>query len=182
MSKFNIETFKWVGRLGVGSATPEILDDPDIKEANNQTFKAGDLVYLSSGTVTKWADSATTQIAGIALEDATNVTSGNKAIKILKITSMDIFEGTFWDTSESQAITAVTIIGQSFGLDTPSAGVWVVDNDSTNDRVRVVGLKKGPAFDSTGTPCQMKLGDTYGRVYVQFLDSTSAGTELLMFN
>lgn len=182
MSTFTIEGLKWVGRDngGVGG-NPDIFDDSDILEANSQTFVAGDLVYLSSGTVTEWADSATTQIAGIAEEAATNVTSGNTAIKFTKITSQDIFEATFWDTTAGQAVTAVGTVGTSYGLTTTSAGIWVVDGDNTNDRVTVVGLKKGPAFDSSGTPCQMKIGDTYARVYIKFLASTSAGTQLLMF-
>lgn len=59
-----------------------------LKEANSQTFKAGQLVYLAAGAaggqVTVCPNDAT-RILGIAQKDATNVTTGNIEIPVMVI-------------------------------------------------------------------------------------------------
>ena len=51
-------------------------------EANSQSFKAGSVVYANSGAITACAADAV-NILGIAMVDATNVTSGNIEIPVM---------------------------------------------------------------------------------------------------
>jgi len=53
----------------------------DMKEANSQSFKKGQFVYLNAGAVTACATNGQS-IFGIAQVDATNVSSGNIEIPI----------------------------------------------------------------------------------------------------
>ena len=59
-------------------------------EANSQSFKAGQFVYFNAGAVTVAAD-GTVAVAGIALKDATNVSSssGNIVIPVQLLTPED---------------------------------------------------------------------------------------------
>lgn len=59
-------------------------------EANSQSFKAGQLVTYSSGVAAAASDSQA--LMGIALKDATNVTSGNIEIPIYPIYPEDEWE------------------------------------------------------------------------------------------
>jgi hypothetical protein len=56
-------------------------------EANSQTFKVGQLVYLASGAVTATASDGI--ILGIALDPGTNVTSLNTKIRVMIIRPED---------------------------------------------------------------------------------------------
>ena len=55
-------------------------------EANSQSFKAGELVYLNAGAVTVAATGASTLIWGRALTDATTVSTGNITIPVELLT------------------------------------------------------------------------------------------------
>ena len=61
-------------------------------EANSQEFKAGDMVYLNAGAVTQRLTAGTGVIAGFALTDATNVTTGNAQIDIMPVNDIDEYE------------------------------------------------------------------------------------------
>jgi len=56
-------------------------------EANSQSFKAGDFVYLNAGAVTAITDdgTGTEVVAGMALTNGSNVTTGNTQIRIMPI-------------------------------------------------------------------------------------------------
>jgi len=75
-------------------------------EANSQSFVAGDLLYLNSGAATIATTSQETQIFGIALKDATNVTTGNAAIPIQVICPETLFIAQLDDA------TAVAYVGR----------------------------------------------------------------------
>jgi len=59
-----------------------------ILEANSQTFKAGHFVYLATAAATLYPG-GDTPLYGIAMKDATNVTSGNIEIPIMVISPDD---------------------------------------------------------------------------------------------
>jgi len=68
-------------RLQNAGPSPTILHG--VTEANSQSFKAGCLVQLDSSGDVIIAATADKPIAGIALKDATSVTTGNIEIPIL---------------------------------------------------------------------------------------------------
>ena len=76
-------------QMHAGGSIPQIVYGNN--EANSQSFKAGNLITLhaSTGLVTAIADSSgsASPIAGIAMEDATTVSSGNIEIPFMAITS-----------------------------------------------------------------------------------------------
>lgn len=116
---------KWVSGEG---GTCEVVSH--FYEADSMSFKKGELVYLSSGAVTNCADDAVV-IAGQALADATNVTSGNIIIPIRVIKPGDVWMIRCYDTSDAAEITCDNLtIGSAYGLEVTS-NVWRLDNDET---------------------------------------------------
>lgn len=124
-------------------------------EAASQSFKAGQLVYLVSGKVTVCASDATS-IAGKVLQDASGVTDTMVAVAILRPgvwMEMNIYHST-----PASAITAVADVGTKYGLYVGSNLCHCDKEDTTNTRLKVVALSP-----------RDKVGDTYGRVYVEVL-------------
>ena len=62
------------------NGVPQITDKHT--ETNSQSFKAGELVYFDASGGVLVAAAGTTPVAGVAMKDATNVTSGNIAIPV----------------------------------------------------------------------------------------------------
>lgn len=110
----------------------------DFYEADSQSFKKGELVYLSNaGAVTACSgDLSSGQIMGKALKDATNVTTGNIIIPIEVIEPGDL-----WLMRVSTSGTAATCDNLSlvteYGLDV-SSNVWTVDTAETDENVVTV--------------------------------------------
>jgi hypothetical protein len=110
------------------------------KEANSQSFKAGNFVYLNSGAVTL-CGGGDVPIYGIALKDATNVTSGNIEIPIQVI-----------DTGDTVSITVAT------SADVPEA------SDTTCSVLTAYDVNAGTTITSmvdssdTTNPCFVFLG------------------------
>lgn len=110
-----------------------------------QSFKAGDLVILSTGQVelaTSPSDNAET-ILGIAMNDATGVTGHRCDVRIPRpgdtFTAAFISSHTFTDGADA---------GASFGLTKSEPGVWVVDPAGdpivvvlTSDQFTAMGLE-----------------------------------------
>lgn len=111
MATIALGALSYVGNVN-GAATQV---QTGLKEANSQSFKRGELVNIVNGAVQRPASTAlvgsgdetldisdhiaTTanptehQISGIALRDATNVTSGNVEVHVQLLRSGDIVEG-----------------------------------------------------------------------------------------
>jgi len=118
--------FKW---SGIGEAPPVI----EALEADSQSFKVGDLVYLSSGAVTIVASDQT--VFGVALKAGTNVTSGHATIPVQVITP-----GSLW-IAQADTTTATTHVGGKYGLNIGTAGSMSVDiGDTTTTTVRIEAL------------------------------------------
>lgn len=150
-------------------------------EAASQSYCKGDLVYLVNGLVTVWANSATTQIAGYALQDATGVTSASQ--QILPIRLGDVFE---MSMQTSDAVTVANLGVPSYGLaqTTGTAGsasaIWSIDNDTAYLRVTIIRLlwEKIPD-NTTGELMTPVLTDTATRVEAMFCGHIDAATPLL---
>jgi len=116
-------------------STPNEMRHPvyGILEADSQSFKAGELVYLSSGAATVCASDAT-KVYGIALKDATNVTSGNIEIPILPIYPQDdlIMQVSSGGTVEAANTTCTP--GTNYGL-VVSSNHHTVDSAETSTEV-----------------------------------------------
>lgn len=101
-------------------------------EANSQSFVAGQLVYIASaGAVTACA-SDSQSVLGIALKDATNVTSGNILIPVQIIRTGDEYEIDVYQGSTDDDA-AVTQLGQNFALNVTSNSCKLDLNDTGHD-------------------------------------------------
>lgn len=141
-----------LGQLLV-SSPPPILP---CQEAANQTFKKGDLVYITGGYCTVCSTDPTS-IYGIAQEDAHNTTAGKYKVNVLILTAFTIIKMCVWSSSTDHYYIEATDEGTSYGVVKDSAGKWVVDKtDTTNTRVTIIKF-----YDAVGT--------VYGQVGVVFL-------------
>lgn len=112
-------------------------------EANSQSFVAGDLVFLSSGTVKLVTNDAT--IMGVALKASTNVTTGNIKIPIQVITPETLF------VAEVDTTSATTQVGEDYGLNTATTNCHAVDiGDTTTTCVRVERIDSRDGALATG--------------------------------
>jgi len=118
-------------------------------EANTQSFKAGQLVYLAGDATTGGVTADATDsaaIMGIAMKDATNVSSGNIEIPVMIIYPDDelIMKCTASGTAK---LSNLFYPGKKYGLYVGS-NIWYADyDDTTNDAVMFVE----PIYDVTGT-------------------------------
>jgi hypothetical protein len=143
-------------------------------EANSQFFKAGDMVYLNAGAVTEVLTAGIGAIAGFALTDATNVTSGNAAIRIMPVNTedtyvMNVYSGTEGNTNWDNIMT--TNIGGAYNIiqltvteaDGSTVYCSAVDIDTTTaPRVRIVGVDVTPEMQTAPST------KSYIRVKVKF--------------
>jgi len=112
-------------------AVPKIVYD--VLEANSQSFKAGALVYLSSGAVAACADDPT-KIWGIAMKDATNVTSGNVEIPVMIITPEDHVIIRVQSSAGTAALSSTLTPGTRYGTELDSNGVaYLLSSETTTD-------------------------------------------------
>lgn len=128
--------------------SPEKLYFP---EAATQSFKKGEMVYLSGGKVTV-CGADPTLIAGFAAEDASGTTDTKKPVWIANADT--IFSANIYHPTETSAVTAVSDVGTNYGLVTVSNKTHVDKSETTNTRVTIVELS---SLDN--------VGDTYGRVH-----------------
>jgi len=167
-----------------GDGIVEEFYDSNIKEANTQSFVQGDLVTVTPGTGTVAIFAADgIHIGGIALTNATNVSSGNVAIRIQKILPGEYYIANVYNGG-SATTTAITQLGKCYGLVKVSAGVWAVDTNLstiTSCNVQVVGFVYGPDIDSSGAPYNKALGDTAGEVYIKFMTTDGTASQMLDF-
>ena len=117
-----------------------------ILEANSQSFKAGHLVYLVSGAATLYPG-GDLPVFGIALKDATNVTSGNIEIPIQPITPEDLVVFTVATSADvPEAANTTCAIGTSYDTNTASGYPSYIDSsDTTNPCFRYQGPVKNAA-------------------------------------
>ena len=104
-------------------------------EANSQSFKAGQFVYFVSGAVTVTAD-GNYPVAGIALKDATNVSSGNIEIPVQLIGPDDEVLIQVCNVSGTlEAANTTCVPGLSYDLQEVSTNLQYIDSsDTTNDK------------------------------------------------
>lgn len=165
---------KW-GRSNFGlNEPPELINRATglpYLEGNSQEFKAGDMVQLTSGTVTAVLTGDDEPIIGFALTDATNVTSGNAPIRIMPVNSHDEYIMNVYSDTEANtdAASVALLVGNMYNLlqmtvtetDGSTTYCTAVDLDAqTDQRVLITGIVEDPEL----TP-----SSTYIRVYVKFL-------------
>lgn len=110
------------------------------READSQSFKAGQFVYLASGYATAVADDGTL-LLGIARKDATNVTSGHATIPVEVITADTEIKIKFASGTPSAAN-----LGKNYGLDVTS-NTCTLDTSSVNSVFTVQQI----LYDESGT-------------------------------
>jgi len=140
----------------ISGNSPQVLTFP---EAASQTFKAGELVYLSSGYVTECGDDPSA-ILGVAADDAHNDASdGTHEVGVYIPNHDTVFRANVYHSTGASAVTAKTLVGNSYGVyrDTTNSKVYVDVEDTSNHRVIILALSR---LDSEG--------DKYGRVLFQF--------------
>lgn len=118
-------------------------------EANSQTFKAGQFVYSNAGAITVSAD-GDVPVLGIALADATNVTSGNATIPVMVLGPDDevLIQVSSGGTLEAADTTCA--VGTAYDLETVSTNLHYIDSaDTTNMKFVFLGAVKDSAGSST---------------------------------
>jgi hypothetical protein len=135
-------------RIIPGNGVPQITSR--FSEANSQSFKAGEFVYFSSGAVTV-AAVGDVPFAGIALTDATNVSSGNIVIPVQLVGPDDEVQIRVSDGSGSyEAANTTCVPGVAYDFNVAS-NLWSIDSsDTTNPKLVFIEA----LFDSTGTVTQ----------------------------
>jgi len=115
-------------------------------EADSQSFKAGELVYLSSGAVTVYAG-RDAPVFGIALKDGTNVTSGNTEIPVALIRPDDMVLIQVEDGSGNlEASNTTCVPGTAYDIIVSSNHHRIDSSDTTNPAFVFVG----EVLDATG--------------------------------
>lgn len=123
---------------------PRILNEGvnEIAEASGQSFKAGEIVYNSSG-IAVCSDDATS-ILGIVQEDAVGTGYATHYPRVVILGSGDILDIGYTDTTGS----AAPAVGTAYGLDVTS-NVWKLDIDETSTKqFRVIKI-----LDTTAKRC-----------------------------
>lgn len=120
-----------------------------VNEANSQSFKAGHLVYNNSG-ITLYAG-GDAPVLGIALKDATNVTSDNVEIPVMLIDPEDIVVFTVATSADvPEAADTTCVIGTDYDTNTGASYPSYIDSsDTTNGCFRFQGAIKDASGSST---------------------------------
>ena len=124
-----------IGMTGSGHA-PRILWGRH--EADSQSFKKGQLGYLASGYLTADA-SDTAQILGIAMFDATNVTSGHVTGDVIVLRPGDEIKIRVTNGGTDTRITAANL-GIGYGLYVASNVCYLDLADTSNDRFQITKM------------------------------------------
>ena len=112
---------------GIGPV-PEVIE---VLEADSASFAANEIVTLSGGYATIGADDG---VFGVALKVSTNVTSSHTTIPIQVITP-----DTIW-IMQADTTTAVTQVGENYGLNWTTGSQAVDLGDTTTSQVRIMNL------------------------------------------
>jgi hypothetical protein len=121
---------------------PTIIDGPrrivyGSLEANSQTFKAGSPVYSNAGAITV-AAVGDVPFLGIAMKDATNVTSGNVEIPVMLITGENTVACYVQDGSgnlEAANTTCVAGTAYDWEVDATDSYFAIDSSDTTNPKM-----------------------------------------------
>jgi len=122
-------------------------------EANSQTFKAGSLVKFSSGKVAV-AATGDSPVMGIALKDATNVTSGNVIIpvQIFEPNTEILIQVSSAGTLEAADTSCVAGVAYDIILDSTTS-FWTLDSTG--------GAGSNPQFVFIESVADVNGDDTY---------------------
>jgi len=123
----------WVSRTWSGGSPPLMW----IREANSQSFKIGQFVYQVDGYATVVATDGVV-ILGMALADATNVTSGHIMIPVIVACDDVIYGGNIYHATKASAVVTQVSVGTKYGLYVGDNKVHVDIADTTNDAVVIV--------------------------------------------
>lgn len=130
---------------------------PYLYEGTTQSYSANDALMMSSGTVVI-ATSASN--AGVWLGISTTAAVGDSAsaVNCELFAPNQVWVANVYHTSGGSAITATTQVGVAYDIVVASGNLYVDIEHTTDAIVRVLGFYP----DDT-------IGDTYGRVYFQFV-------------
>lgn len=142
---------------------------PDIKETASQTYVSGAPIYKdSNGTIAVAVASSNiiTELCGFAYRAATGTTGAE--VRYRAIRPGDRFIMNLKGTSTT--VTALSMVGNKYMLDLHTGNLVVVNVDASFDEdkpyVVVEGLYTGTNYPGSADA----VGDTYGRLVVQFPD------------
>ena len=150
----------------VSGGVPDIIDT--LKEANSQSFLAGELVYDAAGSadgqVTVCAADAVI-ILGIAQKPATGVSSGNIVIPVEVIRPGDRIAMQCYDTSDAAKKLASTFLrGKAYGIVTASNVAYADYDETTADSfifiepLDTVNYPYWGIFEPKTSVCQVGIG------------------------
>jgi len=119
-----------------------------ISEANSQSFKAGNFVYLDTAAATLYPG-GDHPLFGIALKDATNVSSGNIEIPIMQVTPDDVVSITVATSADvPEAADTTCAIGTSYDT---NAGTTISSMIDSSDTTHPCFRYQGPQYNADGS-------------------------------
>jgi hypothetical protein len=119
-----------------------------ISEAASQSFKAGNFVYLVSAAATLYPG-GDLPLFGIALKDATNVSSGMIEIPIMQVTPDNVVSITVATSADvPEAADTTCAIGTTYDTNAGTTITSMIDSsDTTNGCFRY----QGPQYNADGS-------------------------------
>ena len=130
-------------------------------EAESQSFKAGQFVYMNSGALTV-CDTDCVTFVGMALRDASGTTG--TMIPVVKATAEQEFLMNVYHATPESAISAWSQVDgtSTFELIVSSNKCYVDISATSNAAFLITGMYEGDT-----------VGDTYGRVKVKVIQAAS---------
>ena len=165
MATQTLTPIRAVRRRGGGAVTIQYFP-----EAASQSFKKGEAVYLTSGTLAEFTasvDDGTQRFLGFAAQDASGTTGA--ACGVWVADDDLVFEGNIYHGTEASAVTAQSDLLSLLPLKqltAQGAGMVAIDKEDTASQIdcaRIIGFSNRPGE---------AVGDTYG--FVQFIIEASA--------
>lgn len=129
--------------------------------ATTQTIYKGSVISLNATGYGIIAIVDEDKIVGVAMEPVVS-TSANESISIAIANSDTIFRANVYAAAAADAITSRVIVGHTYDL-TPISNQWHVDLTQNTPRCQILRLDPDDA-----------VGDTYGRVWFQFIKANRA--------
>lgn len=140
---------------------PEIV--PAQTEAASTSFKAGELVYYAASAAVTVC-TASSLVAGIALEDSTNASPGAASIPVQLILPDDEVQiRVASDTSGTLALASTLDVGNDYAIDVTSNLVYIDSSDTSGGQFVFVA----PVYDAAGNSTywgRFKLAESKGFV------------------
>lgn len=134
---------------------PTTLECPEAASAGG--FKAGDIVIMTSGQISKAGDGPTGKLVGIVNSDASGVE--NTLHTVFVFDGRNIFRANVYHATPASSKTAYANLFVAYGLKLDSNGIWRID---LGDTANAICFIRAFPFGHTPNVGDWNVGDTHG--------------------